>query len=169
MQQDHPNHQGHLLKLAAVFLGIYALALTFAPAARARTWEVPYRWDHWAGYLVWLVGFWVVQRQSGTLPLPKRPPYLSRCGIDQRLGTADHLALNAHIWIPTDCLAGHLPGGTDNWIKAAIRPGFLRRYKYIWLTSGLVLTTLTLIYGTNPYGVWPPALVGVLRYLPAAL
>jgi cell division protein FtsW (lipid II flippase) len=29
---------------------------------------------------------------------------------------------------------------------------FLRRYKYLWLTSGLILTGLTLLFGTNPSG-----------------
>ena len=29
---------------------------------------------------------------------------------------------------------------------------FLRRYKYIWLTGGLLLTGLTLLFGTNPSG-----------------
>jgi cell division protein FtsW (lipid II flippase) len=37
---------------------------------------------------------------------------------------------------------------------------FLRRYKYIWLTSGLLLTALTLIFGTNPMGVGPQLWLG---------
>ncbi|MFU8772560.1 MAG: FtsW/RodA/SpoVE family cell cycle protein, partial [Anaerolineales bacterium] len=35
---------------------------------------------------------------------------------------------------------------------------FLRRYKYLWLTGGLVLTALTLLFGTNPATVTGPRL-----------
>ena len=37
---------------------------------------------------------------------------------------------------------------------------FLRRYKYIWLTGGLVLTALTLIFGTDPGGGYEHAWLG---------
>jgi cell division protein FtsW (lipid II flippase) len=37
---------------------------------------------------------------------------------------------------------------------------FLRRYKYIWLTSGLLLTAFTLIFGTNPMGYGPRLWLG---------
>ena len=36
----------------------------------------------------------------------------------------------------------------------------LRRYKYIFLTSGLLLTALTLIFGTNPGGIGPRLWLG---------
>jgi cell division protein FtsW (lipid II flippase) len=37
---------------------------------------------------------------------------------------------------------------------------FLRRYKYLWLTGGLLLTALTLIFGTNPMGFGPRLWLG---------
>jgi len=37
---------------------------------------------------------------------------------------------------------------------------FLYRYKYVWLTSGLVLTALTLVFGTNPLGTGPRMWLG---------
>lgn len=37
---------------------------------------------------------------------------------------------------------------------------YLRRYKYIWLTSGMVLTAVTLILGTNPLGSGPRLWLG---------
>src|SRR5258705_9061495 len=49
--------QGRLLRLAALFLFIYAVALTLSPAGRERTWSVDYRWSHWLGLLVWAVAF----------------------------------------------------------------------------------------------------------------
>ncbi|MDI6770732.1 MAG: FtsW/RodA/SpoVE family cell cycle protein, partial [Anaerolineales bacterium] len=37
---------------------------------------------------------------------------------------------------------------------------FLRRYKYLWLTGGLLLTALTLVFGTNPLGGGPRLWLG---------
>ena len=46
--------------LAALFLGLFALALTISPAIRARAWDADYRWSHWLGVAVWLVGFGLI-------------------------------------------------------------------------------------------------------------
>ena len=37
---------------------------------------------------------------------------------------------------------------------------YLRRFKYVWLTSGLVLTAATLFLGTNPLGAGPRLWLG---------
>ncbi len=37
---------------------------------------------------------------------------------------------------------------------------FLQRYKYVWLTTGLLLTALTVIFGTNPLGYGPRLWLG---------
>ena len=49
--------QSRLLTLAALFLGLYALALTLSPAARSRTWDIDLHWAHWLGLGIWLIGF----------------------------------------------------------------------------------------------------------------
>lgn len=67
--------QGRLLQLAALFLAVYAVILTLAPAARARSWQVDYPWQHWAGYLIWLAGYQLIHRESNRR-LPDHDPYL---------------------------------------------------------------------------------------------
>ena len=44
-----PSLSGRLLRLAAVFLGLYALALTLSPAVRDRSFDGigELRWLHW--------------------------------------------------------------------------------------------------------------------------
>ena len=37
---------------------------------------------------------------------------------------------------------------------------FLRRYKYLWLTGGLIITALTLLFGANPMGYGPRLWLG---------
>lgn len=142
--------QAVLIILAALFLGLYALALSLSPAVRFQTLEVTYRWDHWFGYGVWLGVFIFIHLQTKK-HLPKADPYLipivavlSGWGIltiwrlMPTFGTRQTmwLAIAAVVLIAGLRLPNHL--------------NYLRRYKYLWLTSGLILTALTLIFGTNP-------------------
>lgn len=56
--------QARLLGLAALFMVLYALALTLSPTVRARSWEAGFRWDHWLGVLVWIAVFYLAHTQS---------------------------------------------------------------------------------------------------------
>jgi cell division protein FtsW (lipid II flippase) len=148
-----PNRiQGRLLVIASVFLGLYALALTFAPAARARSWQVDYRWNHWLGYLAWLVLIILVDRLIKR-NLPNRDPYLlpvaallSGWGLMTIWRLYPDFGLRQTMWFAIALVlfaAGlRLPENLE----------FLRRYKYVLLTGGLLLTGLTLLFGTNPAG-----------------
>jgi len=160
LHEDNPTHQGRLLIIAGVFLGVYALALTIAPAARARSWDVDYRWEHWAGYLVWLVGFWVVQRQSERYLSQKDPYILPVVALISGWGLLTIWRLTPTFGFRQTVWLGICLGVLTIGLRLPSDLGFLRRYKYIWLTSGLVLTTLTLIYGTNPMGFGPRLWLG---------
>lgn len=142
--------QGRLLALAALFLSLYALALTLSPAGRARSWEVDYRWEHWLGFALWLALFILIHMQTARF-LPERDPYLIPvaallCGWGLltiwRLFPAFGLRQTFSLLVVSAVfVAGlRLPG----------QLAFLRRYKYLWLSGGLALTALTLIFGTNP-------------------
>jgi hypothetical protein len=152
--------QGRLLMLAALFLGLFALALTLSPAARARAWDVDYRWSHWLGVAVWLVGFGLIHRESRRW-LPQRDPYLvplmavlSGWGLLTIWRLTTYYGTRQTIWLALAlgffAVGLRLPTGLD----------FLRRYKYLWLTGGLILTGLTLLLGTNPMGYGPRLWLG---------
>ena len=146
-----PNRiQGRLLVVASVFLGFYALGLTLAPAARARSWEVDYRWNHWLGYLTWLILIILVDRLIKR-NLPNRDPYLlpvaallSGWGLMTIWRLYPDFGLRQTMWFAIAMVlfaaALRLPENLE----------FLRRYKYVFLTGGLLLTGLTLLFGTNP-------------------
>jgi cell division protein FtsW (lipid II flippase) len=150
--------QGWLLISAGVFLALYAIALTIAPAARARAWGVGLRWDHWIGYLVWL-SLIVLAHHQTKRHLPNRDPYLlpvavllSGWGLMTIWRLFPDFGIRQTIWLAVAVgvftLGLRLPSSLD----------FLRRYKYVWLVSGLVLTGLTLILGTNPSSISGPRL-----------
>jgi cell division protein FtsW (lipid II flippase) len=144
--------QGRLLLLAGVFLLLFSLSLSLSPIVRARSFEVTFRVDHWLGYAVWAVLFTAAHIYTARR-LPERDPYflpvaglLSGWGLltiwrlFPEFGQRQTLWLILAVTLLLSFL--HLPPDLN----------FLRRYKYIWLTLGLLLTGLTLLTGISPTG-----------------
>jgi cell division protein FtsW (lipid II flippase) len=152
--------QGNLLKLAAGFLILQTLIITLSPAVRARTWNVDFRWSQWVALLIWaLIAYRA--HQSIHKYLPDADPYLFPAAallsgwglltiwrLDSGFGArqALWLGLSALVFI----VGLQFPSILD----------FLRKYKYILLTGGLVLTAFTLFLGTNPVGYGPRLWLG---------
>ncbi|MFZ5921784.1 MAG: FtsW/RodA/SpoVE family cell cycle protein [Chloroflexota bacterium] len=144
--------QSRLLITAAVFLFFYSVVLTLSPAARERTWDTAYRWIHWLGFVSWCfsVGLihWQVRRKA-----PESDPYLlplasllSGWGLLTIWRLLPDFGLRQAVWMVLCALLFYLGLRRPGLLRA------LRRYKYVWLVSGLLLMSLTLIFGTNPMG-----------------
>jgi cell division protein FtsW (lipid II flippase) len=152
--------QRRLLSLAALFMALSTLALTLAPWVRqpsaaladwaAGVWQTP------VSLLIWGASFAALNRLTARY-LPHRDPYLLPAAallsgwgllIISRLDTS--LGLRQAAWLGFGCLVVALG------LRLPADLNFLRRYKYIWLTSGLLLTALTLLFGSNPLGYGPP-------------
>ncbi len=150
---ESPNQiQARLLRLAGVFLFLYALILTLAPAARARTWAVDYRWNHWLGFAAWVVVFTLAHFMSRRTR-PDADPYLlpiaallTGWGVLTIFRLVPSFGLRQTAWLLVCGLVLILG------LRLSPELRFLRRYKYLWLTSGLLITALTLIFGTDPGG-----------------
>lgn len=147
-----------LIFFAGLFLGVYSLGLTLSPAARLRSWDVDYRWEHWIGYGVWLtmviIGDWQIRQK-----LRNRDPYLypvaallTGWGLMTIWRLFPDFGLRQTIWFAIASIVFWLG------LYLPIHLDFLRRYKYILLSAGLILTALTLIFGTNPAGSLGPRL-----------
>ncbi len=152
--------ESRLLKLAALFLTLYSLILTLSPAVRARSWEADYRWGHWAGFALWATLSWFVHIRLRD-DAPDRDPYifplaalLSGWGLLSIWRLTITFGLRQSLWLAVSVIV--LLFGL-RWRELL---STLRRYKYVALTSGLLLTTLTLIFGTNPLGVGPRLWLG---------
>jgi len=125
------------------------------------SWQVTYRWDHWIGFGVWIIGASFTFRRLNKY-LPDRDPFifplimaLAGWGLLEVWRLSAGFGLRQTIWLVV-CL-GVL-------IVLSSKPSFLdllRRYKYIWLASGLLLTTLTFFIGTYPGGNGPHLWLGL--------
>ncbi len=139
---------------------LYALILTVSPSVRERSWEVEYPWIHWIGVLVWLVAFYLAHITSEK-QFPYRDPYiipisalLSGWGLLTVFRLYPTLGTRQTIWLLI-AVAVFITG-----LRMRLNLNYLRRYKYIWLTTILALTALTFLLGTNPLGYGPRMWLG---------
>ncbi|MGE5776494.1 MAG: FtsW/RodA/SpoVE family cell cycle protein, partial [Chloroflexota bacterium] len=154
--------QGNLLKLAGVFLFLQTLIITLSPAVRLRTWDVEYRWSQWVALLLW--GLFILRaHQTIARHFPDIDPYLfPAAAILSGWGVLTVWRLNPGfgarqiIWLGISIIVLMLG------LRLSATLEFLRKYKYLLLSGGLLLTALTLIFGTNPagYGYGPRLWLG---------
>lgn len=152
--------QNRLLRWAAVFLFLYSAILTLSPAVREHTFATDLRWSHWLGFAVWAVLAFaadIVTRRA----LPDRDPYLlpaalllSGWGMLTIWRLDSGFGMRQLIWLAFSVVVFLLGLRLPHDLQ------FLRRYKYVLLSSGLLLTALTLIFGTNPGGAGPRLWLG---------
>ncbi len=145
---------------AAVFLFLYSVVLTLSPAVRLHSWNVTYRWIHWIGFTVWLVGFALITRQVSRR-LPEHDPYLlpaaallSGWGLLTIWRLNQTFGIRQTIWLAVALLAFYVG------LRLTRPLSLLRRYKYVWLVGGLLLTALTFLFGTYPGGAGPRLWLG---------
>ncbi|MFN2305294.1 MAG: FtsW/RodA/SpoVE family cell cycle protein, partial [Anaerolineales bacterium] len=150
------NHiQQRLMIIAGIIIVIYAIILSIAPSIKFHSGFDQLNYLHWAGVFVWIATFSFLHFQSTRL-LTHRDPFilpitalLSGFGLLTIWRLYPELGQRQSIWL---ILAGIL---FFTGIKFSDLLTYLRRYKYLWLTLGLMLTLLTIFWGTNPGGSGP--------------
>jgi cell division protein FtsW (lipid II flippase) len=149
-----------LLIFSAGILFLLAVILTLSTSARERTWDVDYRWSHWAGYFIWagtaLSVHWMYRKKLQDTDAFIFPfaAFLSGLGILLIWRLIPSFGMRQALWFVVGGIVFIL--GAWHYYKITI----LRRYKYILLLSGIFLTALTLIFGTNPLGDGPRLWLG---------
>lgn len=152
--------QARLLRWAAAFLFLYSLILTLSPSVRERALEVDYRLSHWLGFLIWGILAFILHREASK-SLPDSDPYLlpaaallSGWGLMTIWRLDSTFGMRQLAWL---CLSIAL---VIVVLRLPADLAYLRRYKYLALAGGLLLTTLTLLFGTNPIGIGPRLWLG---------
>ncbi len=152
--------QSNLLKVAVVFLFLQTLIITLAPAVRARSLDVNFRWSQWIALFLW--GLFVLRAHQSILrQLPDADPYLfpmtaflSGWGLLTVWRLEPGFGARQALWLAVSIIV-FLFG-----LRLPTTLEFLRKYKYILLSGGLLLTAFTLIFGTNPNGYGPRLWLG---------
>ncbi len=155
LEESNLRLQAVLLRFVAIFLFLTSLSISFAPAVRLHTWQADFPLLHWIGFVLWFVVFSIIHFLSQK-QLPNLDPYLipitgllTGWGLLTIFRLDEMFGLRQTAWM---VVAGVI-------FCAAIRhPEILRlmrRYKYVWLAGGLLLTGLTFFFGTYPGGEGP--------------
>lgn len=152
-----------LLRLAALFLTLYALALTLSPAVRQHAFLGigQLRWMHWIGVAVWIASmFWLDRRTRRALP--NRDPFLvpvaallSGWGLLTIWRLTPEFGLRQTLWLAVSAGMFVLALQRKQLVLST-----LRRYKYVWLLTGFLITALTFLFGTNPSNIGPELWLG---------
>ncbi len=153
--------QRNLLNIATVFLFLQALNITLSPAVRVRSMDADLRWSHWVAFAIWCAAILYAHR-SIFKRLPDADPYLfpsaallSGWGLLTVWRLDPVNGARQTLWFAV---------GMSVFLIGLRLPGtlqFLRKYKYLLLTGGLLLTSLTLVFGTNPIGYGPRLWLGL--------
>lgn len=153
--------QSRLLQWAALFLFLQSVILTLSPAVRERTWDVDYRLSHWLGFFIWGLFTFFAHRALIKL-LPERDPYifpaaalLSGWGLLTIWRLDESFGIRQTTWLGISIVALTLAA---RYLKHL---SFLKNYKYLFLSGGLLITALTLAFGTNPLGIGPRLWLGI--------
>jgi cell division protein FtsW (lipid II flippase) len=154
------NTQARLLRWAVFFLFIHSITLTLSPAVRERSWDVDYKFAHWFAFIVWLICIYVSNIET-TKYLQDHDPFLypavaflSGWGLLTIWRLDELFGFKQTIWLSISTLVFIII------LRLQHQLPLLRRYKYILLASGLLLTSLTIIFGTNPMGIGPHLWLG---------
>lgn len=157
---DRDRLQTLLFQIAAIILFLYSLILTLAPAVRYHSWQVTYKWIHWIGFIIWIISILVLNFVSGRKFKNRDPYLLPIISFLYGLGLLTIFRLNPSfgirqsIWVAISTLIICIG------IIKSEQLFIIRRYKYIWLFIGLLLTALTLILGIYPEGNGPHLWLG---------
>lgn len=152
--------QGNLIKIAGVFLLLQSTIITLSPAVRARSLDTDLRWSQWVAVLTWGILVFLVHRGISKR-LPDADPFLfpaaallSGWGVLTIWRLDSNLGARQALWLDL-CLLGLLLG-----LRLPVTLDFLRRYKYLLLSGGTLLVSLTLLFGINPIGIGPRLWLG---------
>ncbi len=159
--KDIHRKEARLLAFGFAFLVLSAVSIWLARVIRA-----PGEFDplgslaHGLLLVVWAAGAWFAHREAGKLR-PFRDPLLLPLGLLLAgWGALLVWRLSAGLGLRQ---VGWFALGLAMLIAILHSPpdlSWLRRYKYLWLSIGLLLTGLTLFFGTHPAGGEPRLWLG---------
>ena len=151
---------GRLNWLAVAFLGLFSIILTLSPTVKFRSWSANLTWFHWMGFLFWCAGFfWLIKISKKYLNLSD-PTLVSVFGLLIGWGILSIWRINSIFGLRQAV-----------WFLACVacaqflfsRPQILntlKKYKYLLLMVGLILSGLTFLFGTYPGGEGPRLWLG---------
>ena len=160
--QNQPADQRRLMRLTSLFLFILSITLTLSPTIHSKKIILNNLiWVHWIGFLIWLILFSKLTTEYNKLEIKKDRLLLpiismmSGWGLLTVWRLSPRLGFKQSLWFTISLIL--ITTGLHHRERVIIA---LRKYKYLWLVSGLIITALTFIFGTNPSNSGPKLWLG---------
>ena len=163
VDQERTSEERELFlgSIAFLFLFLTAIALSLSTAARLDQWSAfGDRWGHFLVLPVWVLGFWLIRRALRRTN-PERDPFLlpaafliTGWGLLVVWRLLPNFGLRQLGWFVVSITMLYAVLYSDHFLT------WLRRYRYVWMTLGLMLMVATLIFGTHPTGGAPRLWLG---------
>ncbi|MDK1118322.1 MAG: FtsW/RodA/SpoVE family cell cycle protein [Anaerolineae bacterium] len=154
------NIESRLFMLAALFLAIYSVILTLSPSVRERSWDVAYLWQHWVGFLLWSAVFAYAYKEFKREFSESDPFLLPIAALLTGWGLLTIWRLSPLFGFRQSLWMAGIVFAISFSLRFKLDLELFRRYKYLILAGGLLLTFLTLILGSNPAGTGPRLWLG---------
>jgi cell division protein FtsW (lipid II flippase) len=157
---DNSQAQSRFFSIATLFMICYALILSLSPAVREHSLIASYRWTHWIGVAVWLIGFSFLHKKIIDKDIHYDPILLPIVSILMGLGMLSIYRLSIYfgirqtIWMALGMLILYFGMDRKNLLST------LFKYKYVWISTGILLLALTMVFGTYPGGIGPELWLG---------
>ncbi|MCS7246733.1 MAG: FtsW/RodA/SpoVE family cell cycle protein [Anaerolineales bacterium] len=152
------QRERQLLFIALGVVFLFGLALNLATIVRSGALALDRAQQVGLGFLAWAACLGVTWRVA-RVAVPERDPYLLPTaflligwGLMTLWRLSPYHAQRQTLWLAVSSLLLTLI------LKAPSDLVYLKRYKYLWLSGGLLLVFATLIFGTNPAGSGLPRL-----------
>lgn len=147
---ESQRREPRLLLVAFGFLVLAALAMAFPrPGAEG---EQPIQVAHFVLLPIWAGCAWVIRRFADRSSSKRDPLLLPTVLMLAGWGVLIVWRISPELGVRQ---LGWLLVGSVALVELMRSPpglGWLRRYRYLWLTGGIAVTALTLVLGTNPAG-----------------
>ncbi|MDP2965448.1 MAG: FtsW/RodA/SpoVE family cell cycle protein [Pelolinea sp.] len=160
LEEIRTGVRSRLSWFAVIFLGLFSLILTLSPAVKYRSWSADLVWSHWLGFILWCAGFfWFLKLTKKYLNL-NDPTLVSVFGLLIGWGILTIWRINfifglrQAIWFLT-CV-----GFSYLFFRQPQILSTFKKYKYLLLAFGLILSALTFLFGTYPGGESPRLWLG---------
>ncbi|MFQ5942822.1 MAG: FtsW/RodA/SpoVE family cell cycle protein [Anaerolineales bacterium] len=141
------RREARLLWIAFAFLALAGLSIALAARLESLT-----SIQHMLVLPVWATAAWLIHRTANRFH-PLRDPYLlpivmllAGWGLLIVWRLSPGLGARQTLWLLLGTAAMVLI------LRGPLGLDWLRRYRYLWLSGGILLTALTLVFGTNPAG-----------------
>lgn len=156
----HIFGQRNPLVLIGVSLFTYALGLTISSLVLTRASSGDFNWLHWLGLAVWVGVFYLLSKQTDRVLSNADRLLLVAAGLMTGWGLLTIWRLTTVFGLRQTIWLGVAGAVFLLGLRLSSDLQWLRRYKYLWLTTGLLLTSLTFLFGVNPLGIGPRLWLG---------